>query len=100
MENIPPNCSQESFFGFMMSDEDVGPGKYRDLAVEVKQLFEGLVIEADEKNEEIFLDRNLERALRRFIVDPSQPNLDHLLEVSPTLLEPFEELQALIRMVK
>jgi hypothetical protein len=94
---VPLRCTKESFFGFEMADEEVGPGQHRKLAVEIKQLFEAMVADADEKNEEIFLTKELDHALRRFLVDPSQASLDHLLEVSPTLVQPAGELSELIR---
>jgi hypothetical protein len=81
-----------------MADDDVGPGDHRTLAIELKHLFEGIAGNADEQNDEIFLPRDLDHALRRFLVDPTQASLDHLLKVSPTLLSTVEELQSLLRM--
>ncbi len=95
---IPDKFTSESFGGFDMSDDEVGPGECRDLAMELKRLFEGIAADSDQKNDEIFLTKELEHALRRFLVDPTKPALKHLLEVSPTLLAPVEELQSLLRM--
>lgn len=95
---IPREFMRESFYGFDMNDDEVGPGEYRCLAIELKHLFEGIVTDADDLNDEIFFTRDLEHALRRFLVDPTKPSLEHLLEVSPTLIGPVEELQSLLRM--
>lgn len=92
--------SRESFYGFNMTDDEVGPGNRRDLAIEVKHIFEGIANEADEKNEEIFLAPELEHAVRRFVVDPCQASLDYLLEASPVLTDTFSELQALLNIVR
>lgn len=96
---IPLKFTRESFYGFDMTDEEVGPGEYRSLAVEVKHLFESIAIEADEKNEEIFLTKELDHALRRFLIDPSKASLEYLLEVSPDLDQHTKELSELIRML-
>jgi hypothetical protein len=74
------------------------PGECRSLAIEPKRLFEGLATEADELTDEIYLTKELEHALRRFLVDPTKPALEHMLEVSPALVGPVEELQSLLRM--
>jgi hypothetical protein len=95
---VPHKFTQESFYGFDMNDDEVGPGEYRCLAIELKHLFEGIAADADEQNDEIFFTRDLEHALRRFLVDPTKSSLEHLLEVSPTLIQPVEELQSLLRM--
>jgi len=95
---LPPRFTRESFWGFDMTDDEVGPGEYRSLAIELKHLFESMVADADEKNEEVFFTKDFDHAMRRFIVDPTTPSLDHLLEVSPTLIPHVEELQALLRM--
>jgi hypothetical protein len=96
MKEIPPGFNRESFCGFDMRDEEVGPGEHRSLAIEVKHLFEGIANDADESNEEVFFVPELEHALRRFLVDPSQASLGHLSEVSPTLVSTIEHLQELI----
>ena len=71
-----------------MHDDKVGPGEHRRLAIELKHLFEGIAADADEQNDEIFFTKELEHALRRFLVEPTKPALEHLLEVSPTLSGP------------
>lgn len=96
---IPLNFTRESFYGFDMTDEQVGPGEYRSLAIEVKHIFEGIATDADEKNEEAFLTKELDHALRRFLVDPSKASLEYLLEVSPILAQPAGELSELLRML-
>jgi hypothetical protein len=96
---IQGKFTKDSFYGFDMNDDEVGPGECRALAIELKHLFEGIAAEADEQNDEIFLTKDLEHALRRFLVDPTKPALEHLLEVSPTLIGPVEELQSLLRMI-
>lgn len=96
---LPSNVTPESFYGFDITDDEVGPGEYRPLAIEIKHLFEGMVTDADEKFEEIFLDRDLDHALRRLMIDPSKAALEHLLEISPTLVGPVKELIELVRMV-
>ena len=98
--NIPKKFSRESFYGFGMADEDVGQGEHRQLAMEIKHLFDGIVEDADEKNEEIFLTPDLEHALRRFVLDPTDASLTHLLEVSPYLGDTFTGLQMLLRMIR
>lgn len=95
---IPRNFTKESFYGFDMDDDEVGPGEYRSLAIELKHLFEAIANDADEKNEEVFFTRDLDHAVRRFLVDPTKPSLDHLLDVSPTFNPYFEEMQSLLRM--
>ena len=95
---VPRKFTSESFYGFDMSDEEVGVGEFRSLAIELKHLFESIAAEADEKNEEVFFTKDLDHALRRFLVDPTKPSLDHLLEVSPTLVPHVKELQELLRM--
>lgn len=89
--------SKEFFYGFDMSDDEVGPGECRNFAIELKHLFEGIAADANEQNDEIFFTKELEHALRRFLVDPTEPALEHLLEVSPTLVEPVKELQSLLQ---
>lgn len=84
---------QEAFYGFDMTDNEVGPGQWRAVAVELKHAFEGIAADADRKNEEILLPPELEHALRRLLVDPCQASLDYLLEVSPALIEPTRYLQ-------
>jgi len=95
---ISRKFTRESFYGFDMNDDEVGLGEHRSLAIELKHLFEGIAADADEQNDEVFFTRDLEHALRRFLVDPTKPSLEHLLEVSPTLILPVEELQSLLRM--
>lgn len=94
---IPPKFTRSSFYGFDMRDEDVGMGEYRALAVELKHIFEAIANEADEGHEEIFFAKDLDHALRRFLVDPSGPSLQYLLEVSPTLNSVVSELQSLLK---
>lgn len=96
MKPIPPGFSRESFWGFDMKDTEVGPGACRHVAIEIKHAFEGMVREADERNEEFFLPIEVEHALRRFLVDPSQSSLDYLLEVSPALAEPVKAIRSLV----
>jgi hypothetical protein len=98
MADVPGKFTKESFYGFDMNDDEVGPGECRALALELKHLFEGIAADADEQNDEIFFTKELEHALRRFLVDPAKPALQHLLEISPTLVGPVEELQSLLRM--
>jgi hypothetical protein len=98
--NVPKKFSRESFYGFDMADEDVGQGEHRQLAIEIKHLFEGIVEDANEKNEEIFLTPDLEHALRRFVLDPANASLIHLLEISPYLGDTFTELQMLLRLIR
>ncbi|MGD0798270.1 MAG: hypothetical protein ABR910_11155 [Acidobacteriaceae bacterium] len=81
-----------------MNDAEVGPGVHHGLAIELKHLFEAIAADADEQNDEVFFTRDLDHALRRFFVDPTKPSLDHLLEVSPVLIRPVEELQLLLLM--
>ena len=95
---ISRKFTRESFYGFNMNDDEVGPGEHHGLAIELKHLFEGIAADADEQNDEVFFTRELDHALRRFLVDPTKPSLEHLLEVSPTLILPVEELQSLLRM--
>jgi len=95
---ISRKFTRESFYGFDLNDDEVGLGEHRSLAIELKHLFEGIAADADEQNDEVFFTRDLEHALRRFLVDPTKPSLEHLLEVSPTLILPVEELQSLLRM--
>jgi hypothetical protein len=90
--------TRESFYGFDMNDDEVGPGEHRTLAIELKHLFEVIAADADEQNDEVFFTKDLELALRRFLVDPTKSSLEHLLEVSPTLIQPVKELQSLLRM--
>jgi len=99
MDDIPPNFTKESFYGFEMTDDEVGPGDHRRLAIEIKHLFEAVVADADEKNEEIFFTRDLDHALRRFLVYPTKASLERLLEVSPSLVQPAAELKELLGMV-
>lgn len=99
IESIPPNFTRESFYGFEMTDDEVGPGDYRRLAIEIKHLFESMAADADEKNEEIFFTQELDHALRRFLVDPTKASFEHLLEVSPILVRPAAELQKLLGIV-
>jgi hypothetical protein len=89
---------QRPFYGFDITDEEVGPGEYHALAIKVKHIFEGIASDADEKNEEIFLDPKLEHTLRRFLVDPSQASRTHLVEVSPVLAPELNQLVELTRM--
>jgi hypothetical protein len=95
---IPRNFTKESFYGFNMDDDEVGLGEYRDLAIELKHLFEAIAIDAEEKLEEVFFTKDLDHAVRRFILDPTKPSLDHLLDVSPVFNPYFEEMQSLLRM--
>jgi hypothetical protein len=98
MNKLPPGFTRECFYGFDMSDDEVGPGEHRDLAVEIKHLFEAVASDADEKNEEIYLSQELDHALRRFIIDPTSSSLEYLLDVSPTLAKPVADLTQLLRM--
>lgn len=100
MKPVPLKFSRESFYGFDMADEDVGPGDHRPLAIEVKHLFESMVADADEKNEELFLTKELDHALRRFLIDPTFGSLNHLLEVSPILVPHVSELMELLKTVR
>lgn len=77
----------ESFYGFDMIDSEVGPGSFRNLALEMKHLFEKIAMDADESSEEIFIIPDLELALRRLLVDPCEESLIELLEISPTLID-------------
>ena len=86
----------EPFGGFDISDEEVCSGSYRDIAIELKHLFESLVIDADEKNEELFLASDLVLALTNFVRVPSSFTLCSLLAVSPTLYEPIVEITRLV----
>jgi len=95
---IPRDFTKESFYGFDMDDDEVGPGEYRGLAIELKHLFEAIANDADEKNEEVFFTKDLDHAVRRFLVDPTKACLDHLLDVSPTFNPYVEEMQSLLRM--
>lgn len=95
---IPRGFTRESFCGFDMNDDEVGPGEYRGLAIELKHLFESIANDADEENDEVFFAQDLDHALRRFLIDPTKPSLEHLLKVSPTLVPHVEELQSLLRM--
>jgi hypothetical protein len=99
MTPVPLKFTRESFYGFNMTDDEVGPGDYRPLAIEVKHLFESMVADADEKNEELFLTKELDHALRRLLVDPTNGSLNHRLEVSPTLGPHVSELKELLRIV-
>ena len=56
---IPGKFTSESFGSFDMRDDEVGPGECRTLAIELKRLFEGIAADADEQNEEIFLEKEL-----------------------------------------
>jgi hypothetical protein len=94
---ITSKFTQESFWGFDFSDEDVGPGEWRRVAIEIKRIFEEIAEDALARSEEVFLDRELDHALRRFLVDPSNPSLQHLLEVSPILVSTVAELKSLLR---
>ncbi len=95
---ISRKFTRESFYGFDMRDDDVGPGEHHGLAIELKHLFESIAADADEQNDEVFFTRELDHALRRFLVDPTKHSLEHLLEVSPALVRTVEELQSLLRM--
>jgi len=95
---ISREFTRESFYGFNMNDDDVGPGEHRGLAIELKHLFESVAADADEQHDEVFFTRDLDHALRRFLVDPTKPSLEHLLEVSPALIRTVEELQSLLLM--
>jgi hypothetical protein len=95
---IPRDFTKESFYGFDMDDDEVGPGEYRSLAIELKHLFEAIANDADEKNDEVFFTEDLDHAVRRFLVDPTKHSLDHLLEVSPTFNPYFKEMQSLLQM--
>jgi hypothetical protein len=95
---IPLNFTKESFYGFDMDDDQVGPGEYRHLAIEVKHLFEAIANEAAEENDEVFFTKDLDHAIRRFLVDPTKSSLDNLLDVSPTFIPYVEEMQSLLRM--
>jgi hypothetical protein len=96
MEPLPKSMGSESFSGFDMNDDEVADGVYRHVAIELKHVFEGMVAEADETNEECFLAKDLEHALRRLMVDPSQSSLEYLLEVSPVLSEPVNTILSLV----
>lgn len=97
---VPLKFTRESFYGFDMTDEDIGSGEYRSLAIEVKHLFESIAADADEKNEEVFFTKELDHALRRFLIDPSKASLEYLLEVCPTLAQHSGELNELLRMLQ
>lgn len=79
-----------------MTDEEVGDGSYRVIAIELKHLFESMWIDADAENDEIFLSVDLENSLTTFLRMPSQFTLCALISVSPTLLEPVREITRLV----
>lgn len=94
---LPMNVTRESFYGFDITDDEVGRGEYSRLALEIKHIIEAMVDEADQKNEEISFTQDLDHALRRFVLDPSKSSLEHLLSVSPTFVGLTEELLALLK---
>jgi hypothetical protein len=87
MDALPDSVGRHAFTGFDMTDDKVGDGVYRHIALELKHVFEGMVAEADEVNQECFLAMDLEHALENLMVNPCKSNLDHLLKVSPALIE-------------
>jgi hypothetical protein len=50
---IPGTFPKECLYGFDTSDDAVGPGECRALAIELKHLYEGIAADADEQNAEI-----------------------------------------------
>jgi hypothetical protein len=73
--DVTKKYTRESFSGFDMNDDEVGPGECRSLAIELKRLIEAMAADAHEQNDEIFFSRDLEHALRRFLIDPTKPAL-------------------------
>ena len=94
-EPLPENF-RSAFCGFDMTDEEVGIGPFRPIAIELKHLFESLLVDADEKNEELFLTPELEAALVRFFKQPQSFYIGSLLALSPSLIDPVREIAMLV----
>jgi hypothetical protein len=95
-KEVPANFSGESFSGFYITDEEVGPGRYRAIAIEVKHLFESLLVDHHKENQEFFLAPDFETALHAFVRRPSNFTLSVLLSTSPNLIEPITEITRLV----
>jgi hypothetical protein len=93
---VPDGFSTESFSGFYLSDHEIPDGPYRPVAIEIKHLFESLLKEADDVNEEIFLDANLKSALEAFVRRPDNVSLCFLLAAGPSLYESILEIVLLV----
>jgi hypothetical protein len=87
MDALPDSIARHAFTGFDMTDDEVGKGVYRHIAIELKHVFEGMVVDADEASQECFLATDVEYALEGLMLNPCRANLDHLLSVSPALIE-------------
>lgn len=85
-----------AFTGFDLMDEEVGQGPYREIAIELKHNFEEMFRDADDANEEMFLDPNFVSALTAFIRLPSLFSLSSLLAVSPVLQPTIVEITRLV----
>jgi len=90
------STDHESFWGFDLADDEIGQSDYSKLALEVKHLFESVVLDADEKNQEVFLSKDLVKALKAFVSRPSNFTLCVLLSVSPSMYEPIVEMTRLV----
>ncbi|HEY5329513.1 MAG TPA: hypothetical protein VIJ79_06495 [Acidobacteriaceae bacterium] len=95
-EPLPEGFGPESFAGFDMTDNEVGEGEMRSIAIELKHNFEAIYLDAEEENEEIFLPTDLVRCLRDFFNSPHNFNLARILVVSPSLYEPVLEIARLV----
>ncbi len=94
-DNLPDGFT-ESFYGFEMTDEQVGEGPYQAIALELKHVFESLAREAAKGNEEMFLSGQLQEALAEFFWRPTLPTLTHILDVSPSLHASIVEIARLV----
>ena len=91
-----PEGFSGAFTGFDMTDDEVGQGTFRAVAIELKHNIEASWIEADEANEEYFLSDRLTQALTNFLKQPEQFQLAHVLMVSPSLREALTEIAMLV----
>ena len=91
-----PDQSPEAFHGFEMTDEQVGEGPYRPVAVELKHLFEHLVREAENVNEELSLSSHFQQVLTEFLWRPSQQTMAQVLTASPSMHDSIVEITRLV----
>ena len=91
-----PDPSPEAFYGFEMTDEQVGEGAYRPVALELKHLFEHLFREAEKANEELSLSVHFQQVLTDFLWRPGQQTLARVLAASPSMHASIVEVTRLV----
>ncbi len=90
-----PDTSPEAFYGFEMTDEQIGEGPYRPVALELKHLFEHMVREAEKVNEELSLSVHFQQVLTEFLWRPGQQTLAKVLVASPSMHDSIVEVTRL-----